>query len=315
MSEPARRRAAEAGLVGIAAVWGLTFVMVRDALDHLPAMAFLGYRFASAALLVALVFRRRLRRLSRDGLRAGALMGVFLTAGYVFQTLGLEHTSASDAGFITGLFVVLTPVLGAAFLAERISRLAWGAAVASASGLYLLSGTGGQLRFAGDGLELLCATAFAAHILVTWRAAPRHDAGALLAVRLAVCGPRMPRGRGRRRAARATARRHRLVGPRRDLGGRERPRLLRPDLRPTARRARPHRPHPGLRTGVRRAVRLPRGRRASLRPGLARGGDYPRLHRVRRGSPSATPAPTAPGGLKSARSPVGADRNICHTPA
>ena len=188
MSGPARRRAAEAGLVGIAAVWGLTFVMVRDALDHLQAMAFLGYRFVSAALLVALVFRRRLRRLSRDGLRAGALMGVFLTAGYVFQTLGLERTSASDAGFITGLFVVLTPVLGAAFLAERISRLAWGAALASAVGLYLLSGTGGQLRLDGDGLELLCAPAFAAHILVTSRAAPRHDAGALLAVQLAVCG-------------------------------------------------------------------------------------------------------------------------------
>ena len=113
---------------------------------------------------------------------------MFLTAGYVFQTLGLERTSASDAGFITGLFVVLTPVLGAAFLAERISRLAWGAALASAVGLYLLSGTGGQLRLDGDGLELLCATAFAAHILVTSRAAPRHDAGALLAVQLAVCG-------------------------------------------------------------------------------------------------------------------------------
>jgi drug/metabolite transporter (DMT)-like permease len=188
MSGRARRRAAEAGLVGIAAVWGLTFVMVRDALDHLPAMAFLGYRFASAALLVALVFRRRLRRLSGEGLRAGALMGVFLTAGYAFQTLGLEHTSASDAGFITGLFVVLTPVFGATFLGERISRLAWVAAVASAAGLYLLSGAGGELEVAGDGLELLCAAAFAAHILVTSRAAARHDAGALLAVQLGVCG-------------------------------------------------------------------------------------------------------------------------------
>jgi drug/metabolite transporter (DMT)-like permease len=188
MSARVRRRAAEAGLVGIAAVWGLTFVMVRDALDHLPALAFLGYRFASAALLVALVFHRRLRRLSREGLRAGALMGVFLTAGYAFQTLGLEHTSASDAGFITGLFVVLTPVFGATFLGERISRLAWGAAVASALGLFLLSGAGGELRLAGDALELLCAAAFAAHILVTSRAAARHDAGALLAVQLAVCG-------------------------------------------------------------------------------------------------------------------------------
>ena len=99
--------------MAIAAVWGLTFVMVQDAIAELPTMAFLGYRFVSAALLVALIFRRPLRRLSRDGWRAGALMGVFLTAGYILQTLGLERTSASNAGFITGLFVVLTPLLGA----------------------------------------------------------------------------------------------------------------------------------------------------------------------------------------------------------
>ena len=182
-----RERAAELALVGIAAVWGLTFVMVKDAVAELPTMAFLGYRFLPAALIVAVVFRRALARLDAAGWRAGALMGVFLTAGYVFQTLGLEATSASNAGFITGLMVVLTPLLGAALLSQRVGRLGWAAAAVSALGLYLLSGSAG-LNLRGDGLVLLCALSFAAHILVTDRAVRSHEIGALLVVQLTVTG-------------------------------------------------------------------------------------------------------------------------------
>jgi drug/metabolite transporter (DMT)-like permease len=181
-----RETAAELGLVGIAAVWGLTFVMVQDAIAVLPVMAFLGYRFAWATLLVAPVFWKRLRSLPRDGWRAGLIMGAFLTAGYIFQTLGLERTSASDAGFITGLFVVFTPLMGALFLRERISGRAWAAAAVSAFGLYLLSGAGGDFTLRGDGLVLLCAVSFAAHILATGRAAKRYDVGALLVIQLGV---------------------------------------------------------------------------------------------------------------------------------
>lgn len=182
------RRVAELALVAIAAVWGLTFVMVQDAIELVPSLAFLAYRFIPAALLVALVFHRQLRALSPEGWRAGLLMGVLLTAGYVFQTLGLEETTASNAGFITGLFVVLTPLLGAIFLRDRISGIAWAAAAVSALGLYLLSGSGGDFELRGDGLVLLCAVAFAAHILVTGRAVRDHDVGALLVVQLGVCG-------------------------------------------------------------------------------------------------------------------------------
>jgi drug/metabolite transporter (DMT)-like permease len=181
-----RSRWAEVALVAMAAVWGLTFVMVQDAIAVLPAMAFLAYRFGSAAVLVAVLFRRQLSGLGSAGWRAGALMGVFLTGGYVFQTLGLEATTASNAGFITGLFVVITPVAAAVVLGDRIPGVAWGAAAVSALGLYLLSGAAG-LNLRGDGLELLCAVAFAAHILATSRAASVHEVGALLAVQLLVC--------------------------------------------------------------------------------------------------------------------------------
>jgi drug/metabolite transporter (DMT)-like permease len=186
-AHPGRRAAvAELALVGVAAVWGLTFTMVQDAIAILPAFAFLAYRFAGATALVAPVFRRSLAALPREGWRAAVLMGVFLTAGYLFQTLGLEHTTASDAGFITGLFVVLTPVLGALVLRQRISAAAWAAAAVSAVGLYLLSGAGGHFSLRGNGLVFLAAVCFAAHILATGRAARRFEVGALLVIQLAV---------------------------------------------------------------------------------------------------------------------------------
>jgi drug/metabolite transporter (DMT)-like permease len=183
-----RARAAELSLVGIAAVWGLTFPMVQDAVERIPVTAFLAYRFLVATALVALVFRRELRALDVAGWRAGLLMGAFLTAGYMFQTFGLQHTSASSAGFITGLFVVGTPLLGALLLGQRAGGLGWGAAGASAVGLFLLAGVaGGRLHPAGDALVLGCAIALSAHILATDRGVRGHPIGALVAVQLGVC--------------------------------------------------------------------------------------------------------------------------------
>jgi drug/metabolite transporter (DMT)-like permease len=183
-----RGRLAEIALVGIAAVWGLTFVMVQDAIDRLPPFAFLAYRFIPASAIVAAVFWRPLRRLPPEGWRAGLVMGVFLTAGYIAQTLGLEHTTASNAGFITGLFVVLTPLFGALLFGLRLPRAAWLAAGVSAVGLLLLSGASGDFKLSGDGVVFLCACAFALHILVTARAVERFNVGALVAVQLGVCG-------------------------------------------------------------------------------------------------------------------------------
>jgi drug/metabolite transporter (DMT)-like permease len=162
--------------------------MVKDAIAEIPVMTFLAYRFTWAALLVAGVFHRDLRRLSARGWRAGLLMGGFLTAGYVLQTFGLDLTTPASAGFITGMFVVLTPVFGALLLGQRAGRLAWAAAVVSAAGLYLMTGTGAVVHVAGDLLVFACACAFALHILATDRAATGHGIGALLAVQLGVCG-------------------------------------------------------------------------------------------------------------------------------
>lgn len=183
-----KARLAEAALVAMASVWGLTFVMVQDAIERLPVLTFLGYRFIPAAAIMALVFRRQVKALSRDGWRAGLVMGVLLTGLYVFQTLGLERTSASNAGFITGLFVVLTPVFGAVLFGQRPPRVVWLCALVSALGLFFLSGGGGGGTLAGDALVLVCACFFALHIHATDRAVTHHDVGALVAVQLGVVG-------------------------------------------------------------------------------------------------------------------------------
>ena len=176
------------GLVGVCAVWGSTFVMVQDAVERLPVLSFLAWRFLAAALLVGVVFWRRLLRLGRAGLRAGLLMGAFLTGGYVLQTFALQHTSASNVGFLTGLFTPLTPLLAALFLARPLTRTALGAAVVASAGVALLSGVGGALHPLGDALAVACAFAFAAHILATERGVAGHDVVALLVVQLATCG-------------------------------------------------------------------------------------------------------------------------------
>jgi drug/metabolite transporter (DMT)-like permease len=187
-------RLAEFALIAITAVWGLTFVMVQDAIALLPVTAFLAYRFIPAGGLIAGVAWRRVRSLGTDGVRDGVLMGLALTAGYLLQTYGLQHTTASASGFITGLFVVITPVLTYYVRRERESRALWISVVLATAGLALIAGgssstgDGPAHTLGGDALTLGCAAAFSVHILLTGSAVDRHDVAGLAAVQLSVCG-------------------------------------------------------------------------------------------------------------------------------
>ncbi len=185
---PTTSALAQLSLLAVTAIWGLTFVMVQDAIARTPVLSFLAERFLLAAALVAVLARRQLRELSPAGWRAGIVMGSLLTAGYVLQTYGLAHTSAAHSGFITGLFVVFTPLLAALAARRRPAGPTIAGVTLSLAGLALLSGTGGPLHPLGDALTLGCALAFAVHILVTDRATPHHATSALLAVQLGVCG-------------------------------------------------------------------------------------------------------------------------------
>ncbi|MCW2500851.1 MAG: Threonine/homoserine efflux transporter RhtA [Frankiales bacterium] len=170
-------------LVGVTAIWGSTFVVVKDAVEKMPVTDFLTWRFALAAAAMLLLRPRSVAALGGAGRRAGFLVGLALGAGYLLQTLGLQHTSAAVSGFITGMFVVLTP-LGAALLLRRPpGRAAWLAVGLATVGLGLLSLHGFAVG-AGELLTLGCAAAFALHIVGLGQWAKSYDAFGLAVVQL-----------------------------------------------------------------------------------------------------------------------------------
>ena len=182
-------------------VWGYTFPVVKCAIQScadlkaglgLASVAhpttpfmFLALRFAIAAVLLGAVSYRSLRALTRRQLGIGVLLGLALGGSFVFQTFGLQRTTASNAGFLTGLYVILTPLFGAAFL-RRFPPMTTGVGALLAVGglLFIASPSGIGLGF-GEALVLFCAASAAIHILLLGRFAGVAPASALATVQLA----------------------------------------------------------------------------------------------------------------------------------
>ncbi|MDX6476456.1 MAG: hypothetical protein QOH95_1967 [Gaiellaceae bacterium] len=170
-------------LVAVTAVWGVTFVQVKDAVALYPLFAFLALRFAIASLTLAAPGARRLRTLGRGGWVAAAFAGSLLGGGYALQTAGLERTSVSSTGFITGMYVVLTPLLALALFRVGVGLSAWVGVSLATAGLALLSGIhGGSVL--GDLLVLAGAAVYSLQIVLMERYAPRYDAIAFTLVEM-----------------------------------------------------------------------------------------------------------------------------------
>ncbi len=183
---------ADLSLLFVTLVWGGTVVMVKGATESFPVWAFLTLRFSLAALVLLPFGWRRLLRLGWRGWAAGALIGLALLAGYAFQTLGLQYTTASKAGFITGLSVAIVPLLSALMLRPRPRYAALVGVALAVAGLALLSLTHAGAAAAselqriseGDVLVLLCAVSFALHIVAVGALGLRHDYMALTIVQV-----------------------------------------------------------------------------------------------------------------------------------
>jgi drug/metabolite transporter (DMT)-like permease len=173
-------------LIAVTVVWGITFVQVKDAVEVYPLFAFLAVRYAIATGVLGIVGVPRLRGLGRSGLAAGAIIGALLGVGIALQTAGLQRTTVSSTGFITGLYVVLTPLFGLMLFRTRVGREVWAGVVLSLVGLGMLSGVHvGSTT--GDALVLASTSAQALQIVMVERYANRYDAVALTLVEMATC--------------------------------------------------------------------------------------------------------------------------------
>ncbi len=160
-------RFAVVALLFVGFVWGAAFVLMKDAIQQQPYMDFLATRFTVAALAMVILRPKISLAFAKGDIAFGALIGSILALGYITQTIGLEATTAAMSGFLTGLYVVLTPLLAWLVLREKISmKIALGALLA-AVGLGILSGAAESVEFQIGQLWLIaCAVMYAVHILL-----------------------------------------------------------------------------------------------------------------------------------------------------
>lgn len=177
---------ADSALALVALTWGTTFVVVKQAISHISALYFLSLRFSLATICLLLLFLPAFRRMPRSkiytGLRAGFITGLFLWSGYVLQTVGLHYTTAANSGFLTGLYIVLVPVIGAIAYRQTPNRREIAGLLLAFTGMLVMTAPAHNARFTmnrGDLLTIACAVAFAFHLLVLGRFSKREPVEAV----------------------------------------------------------------------------------------------------------------------------------------
>lgn len=173
-------------LLTVAAMWGISFVWMKDILDQQDVYSFLTSRFLVAATVMIIIKPKVLRLLSRELTSKGLLIGMALGSGYIFQTLGLERTTPAITGFITGLYVVFTPLIASIFLKERLTKAMWGYVLLAVLGLGVLSVKGWSVGL-GEIFVLISAVLFAIHIILLGSWSKNFDAYALTVIQLIGC--------------------------------------------------------------------------------------------------------------------------------
>lgn len=181
-----RLRLAPLALLTVAAMWGASFVLMKDAIKRQDVNSFLFTRFAVAAVVMILLRPRILKLFTKDLLFKGMAAGCFLGTGFILQTLGLARTTAAVTGFVTGMYVIATPLIAAFILHQRISKRTWAYVLIATLGLGLLSLHGWSIGI-GELLVLASAIAFASHIIALGQWSSGRDAYTLTVIQLATC--------------------------------------------------------------------------------------------------------------------------------
>lgn len=181
-----RQYRADLLLILVVAIWGSTFSIMKIILIDIDPYYFITLRFMVAFISLLLIFHNRLKYLTWSGLRKGFILGLWLLGGYAFQIVGLQYTTASRSGFITGLAVVLVPFLALVILKEVPGLMNWLGVLLAIAGLFLLTGTGGKAINYGDYLTLLCAVSFAMQIVLLSKYLKGEDPAVLTLVQMGV---------------------------------------------------------------------------------------------------------------------------------
>ena len=163
---PSRRTSllATAALLGTTAAWGSTFFLIKDLLERVPTLDFLAVRFLIAGVVMAAVAPGALRRLSAASRRHALVLGLLYGVAQILQTAGLAHTAASVSGFITGMYVVATPLFAAVILRTRVTASTWGAVLLATAGLGVLTLDGFSVGY-GEAITLVASLIYALHIV------------------------------------------------------------------------------------------------------------------------------------------------------
>lgn len=185
-SHALKMRLAPWALLSVSAAWGMAFVVMKDAIERQSVNNFLFTRFSLAVIVMIALNPSVIRQFDRDLILRAGSAGIFLGLGYIFQTLGLAHTGAAITGFVTGLYVVFTPLLAYFFLKERLTKLIWSCVFIATVGLGLLSIRGFSVGI-GEMLVLASAFFFAAHIIALGKWSSGRDVYAMTIVQLAMC--------------------------------------------------------------------------------------------------------------------------------
>ena len=172
-------------LIIVTAIWGSTFIVVQEAVLQMPVMDFLGIRFTLAAIVMFALRPTCLKSMTQLGLMRSVVLGIVLGLGFITQTYGLQHTSAAVSGFITGMFVVLTPIVSWVVLKRKFGLKIWSAVALATVGLGLLSLRGWSIGI-GELLTLSCALFFALHIVGLGEWSARHNAYGMAFIQITV---------------------------------------------------------------------------------------------------------------------------------
>ena len=185
LRRPSTTLLATMALLAMTASWGSTFYLIKDLLDRVPTLDFLAVRFAIAGLVMLAVAPRALARLSPAARKQSMALGALYGFAQILQTAGLAHTAASVSGFITGLYVVATPLLAAVLLRTRMTAFTWVAVVLAAAGLGVLTLDGLALGY-GEAITLVAAILYALHIVALGAWASAEDALGMTILQLLV---------------------------------------------------------------------------------------------------------------------------------